>query len=293
MRCNTFFFKIMYVLVSDYLCCKFTKKKHFLLNIDFFCYFCTLKNILFIMRNSNYTKGLCIALVMLFSGLGVRAQQFETSVYLNGILPVGQFRHAYEYNPLGSFVPMNRTTIATSAAAGLGVQGRFGMWFDVGFGQLLPYAEVGFLWNSTRSSIRNVYDDNDLNDSARATPVAPNYFNIPIMLGLKYRYDITPIIRPFAEFGIGYDLMIISSNGFRTNTEIKDMWYSYKPDGKLCWSIGAGTYLGEYVSVGLYYVGLGNHRIEYTSKVNVPDDGDYSAQRRNVGQLGLRVGFHF
>ena len=66
----------------------------------------------------------------------------------------------------------------------------------------------------------------------------------------------------------------------------------YKPDGKLCWSVGAGTYLGEYVSVGLYYTGLGNHRIEYTRKVVSPDQ-DFSAQKRNIGELGLRVGFHF
>ena len=40
------------------------------------------------------------------------------------------------------------------------------------------------------------------------------------------------------------------------------------------------------------YTGLGNHRIEYTRKVVSPDQ-DFSAQKRNIGELGLRVGFHF
>ena len=245
------------------------------------------------MRKNNYLKCLCVAVALLATSFGAKAQQFETSVYLNGIFPVGQFRTAYEYNPLGTFVPMNRSTVATSAAVGLAASGRFGVWFDVGFCHLLPYAEVGFLWNSTRSSIMDVYDSqNALSDSAHATPVAPNYFNIPLTLGLKYRYDITPIIRPFVEFGIGYDLMIITGNGYRTSSDIKDMWYTYKPDGKLCWSVGAGTYLGEFVSVGLYYMGLGSHRIEYTSKVTNADDVVYDG-KRSVGQLGLRVGFHF
>ena len=245
------------------------------------------------MRKSYSIKCLCVAVVMVFTGMGVRAQQFETSVYLNGIFPVGSFRQAYEYNPLGTFVPMNRSTVATSAAVGLAASGRFGMWFDVGFGQLLPYAEVGFLWNSTRSSIMDVYDSpNSLSDSAGVTPTALTYFNIPLQVGLKYRYDIPPIIRPFVEFGIGYDLISITGNGYRTSSNIKDMWYTYKPDGKLCWSVGAGTYLGEFVSVGLYYMGLGNHRIEYTNKVSNADDVVYNG-KRNVGQLGLRVGFHF
>ena len=245
------------------------------------------------MRKNNYLKCLCVAVALLATSFGARAQQFETSVYLNGIFPVGQFAHAYEYNPLGTFVPMDRTTVATSASAGLAASARFGMWFDVGFGQLLPYAEVGFLWNATKGSIRDVYDANDLNDSAKAIPNTPTYFNVPITLGLKYRYDITPIVRPFAELGIGYDLMFITSNGYPKSSEIKDMWYAYKPDGKLCWTIGAGTYLGEFVSVGFYYVGLGNHRIDYSGKATASLGDDYAAQKRRVGQLGLRVGFHF
>ena len=87
-----------------------------------------------------------------------------------------------------------------------------------------------------------------------------------------------------------FDIMIITKNGYMNKYD--NLWYAYKPDGKLCWSVGAGTYLGEYVSVGLYYTGLGNHRIEYTRKVVSPDQ-DFSAQKRNIGELGLRVGFHF
>lgn len=244
------------------------------------------------MSKSNYFKGLCVAVALLAAGLNANAQQFETSVYLNGIFPMGQFRQAYEYNPTPeiNFMPMDRTTVATSAAVGLAATGRFGVWFDVGFGQLLPFVEAGLFWNGTRSSIRDIYDDNSLNDSARAIPTTPTYLNIPIMLGLKYRYNITDIVRPFVEFGIGYDIMIITKNGYMNKYD--NLWYAYKPDGKLCWSVGAGTYLGEYVSVGLYYTGLGNHRIEYTRKVVSPDQ-DFSAQKRNIGELGLRVGFHF
>lgn len=248
------------------------------------------------MRKSNYFKSLAIAVALFATTIGARAQQFETSVYLNGIFPVGAFAHTYEYNPSGinSFALMDLETVATSAAPGLGFSGRFGAWFDVGFGQLLPYGEVGFLWNSTKGSIRNVYDHNAMNDSAQSVAKTPTYFNVPITLGLKYRYDITPIIRPFVELGIGYDVMFITANGYPTSSQITDRWYTYKVDGKLCWTVGAGTYLGEYVSVGLYYAGLGNHRIEYGRNASIPDVGDWiPPSSRRIGQLGLRVGFHF
>ena len=235
-------------------------------------------------------------MAMLAASFGANAQQYETSVYLNGIFPVGAFAHTYEYNPTGinSFVPMDLETVATSAAPGLALTGRFGAWFDVGFGQLLPYVEASFMWNSTKGSVRNVYDNNALNDSAKSVANTPTYFNIPLTVGLKYRYDITPIVRPFAELGIGYDLMFITANGYPKNSNIKDMWYAYKPDGKLCWTAGVGTYLGEFVSVSFYYIGLGNHRIEYSSKASIPDAGEWiPPSRRYIGQLGLRVGFHF
>ena len=195
------------------------------------------------MSKSNYFKGLCIAVALLCASLTTHAQQYETSVYLNGLFPVGQFRQAYNFNDNGGavpvdFVPMDRSTVATSAAVGLGATARFGIWFDVGFGQLLPYVEAGCLWNSTRNSIKEVYGArNTLSDSAGVIPVTPHYVNIPMVLGLKYRYDITPVIRPFVEFGIGYDLMVITGNGYPKTSAIKDMWYAYKPDGKLCSSV--------------------------------------------------------
>lgn len=251
------------------------------------------------MNNINKFKSLCIAAVAMLICFGAQAQKTEISIYANGTLPVAQFNNAVELtNAEGLFVPMDRSNIATGATPGLGFTGRFGVWFDLGMGQLLPYAEASFLWNNSKAKIRNLYEDNTRNSEYGERPNAPVYFNIPMMLGLKYRYNLMPSLSPYAEFGIGYDLLFINRNGYR-NVQDKKYLYTYKPSGEVCWSIGAGAYLGEFVSVGLYYMGLGNHHIDYTKTFIERHDqeegnADYSnAERRNLGELGLRVGFHF
>ena len=235
-------------------------------------------------------KSLCLALVLFCAGFSAKAQQTETSVFINATLPVGQFNDQVELTEFGQFTPMNRTNVAQAAAGGLGFTARFGMWFDVGVGQLQPFVEASFLWNNSRKYVRDIYDNNERNDSMQSYPTAPQYFNIPVMLGLKYRYDITADLRPFAELGIGYDLLIITKNGYPSER------YSYKMNDTIKTGLridSLGTYLGEHVSASLFYMGLGSHRIEYTSKSFKPEGDDFNATKRSLGVLGLRVGFHF
>jgi len=251
------------------------------------------------MSKSNYFKGLCVALAMVFAGLGAQAQQLELSGYFNGMLPVAEFNDDVTVMMGDQFTPINLSGIGKGASAGIGGSLRVGLWLDVGANNwLLPYFEGSFLWNSTKSKYRDVYDNNSLNAELKSTPSVPNYFNIPLLVGVKYRYDLTDIIRPFAEMSIGFDLLFISSNGYSGVTSSEGvsnyLHYSYKPSGALAWSMGAGTYLGQNVSVGLYYLNLGAHRIEYTSRsYNDGDDVTYNVEKRHLGELALRVGFHF
>lgn len=249
------------------------------------------------MSKSNYFKGLCVAVAMFFAGIGAQAQELEFSGYFNGFLPVAEFNNAVELMPFGNFTPINRTNIANGASAGLGASARVGMWLDVGANHwLLPYVEASFLWNSTKSKYRDVYDNNSLNDSLQSTPSVPNYFNVPFLVGLKYRYDLTDIFRPFAEASLGYDVMFISANGYHGVTRYGTsnyMRYAYKINGAMSWTVGAGTYLGNNVTVGLYYIDLGSHRLEYTSRSYSGDEASYTVEKRHLGELALRIGFHF
>ena len=251
------------------------------------------------MHKNNYFKTLCVAVAFVAAGFCAQAQQVEISGYVNGLLPTGNFNDGVnltqEYT--GLFRPMDRSNIGTGATAGIGVSARAGLWLDIGFGELMPYAEASFYWNSVKSSIRDQYESHPYGD---VVPRVPTYFNVPILLGIKYRYDISEIIRPFAEFGLGYDFMMITSNGYKG----KGPWYTYKPNGAFAWTLGAGTYLGSHVSVGLYYVSLGTHRMNYGSKTNlllysgatgvgVDDENSSTVVKKRIAELALRIGFHF
>lgn len=220
---------------------------------------------------------------MSLAATGLHAQEVEYSVYFNGGLPMVDFNNKVSVtNPETKlFVPLTRDNIATGAMIGMGGNVRAGVWFDMGFGELMPFVDAGLLWNASNSTVREAYDDNQAK--------APVYFNMPLMLGFKYRYDVSDIIRPFAEVGIGYDVLFITKS-----YGIDDRWYRFKPSGAVCWEMGAGTYLGKFVSVGLYYLGLGSHRIEYTAKSTGRADGStLPTERRSIGELALRIGFHF
>lgn len=239
------------------------------------------------MNKRQNIKSLCLVAALLFSGLCAQAQELELSAYFNGVLPAAQFNNKVVTNPdpfnRDYFSPMNRDSIGMGAAAGLGLTLRAGLWFDMGFGELMPYVEGSFLWNSLRSSVRNAYD--------AAGAKYPAYYNIPLFLGFKYRYDINDIFRPFAEIGFGYDFFLITKSA-----QQDDLWYRFKPSHAICWEAGVGTYLGNNVSVGLYYLGLGAHKIRYTNKSRkAPAHAETPSvsSTRVLGDLALRIGFHF
>ena len=151
------------------------------------------------MTKSRYIKSLCLGFALLFAGFTAKAQQVETSIFLNGTLPMAQFNDNVNLVPFDetSFHVLDRSQIGKGAACGLGATARFGLWFDVGVGELQPFAEISFLWNNSGPSIRKAYDSHA--DSLNQYPTAPQYLNLPVMLGLKYRYKLMPDLQPFAE----------------------------------------------------------------------------------------------
>lgn len=239
---------------------------------------------------SNIIKVFCLAALMLTVGTASQAQfrHFRQSIYLNGAIPTGQFSGAVTADAItGSHVPLTRTDAGKGAAFGFGAGYRASYRFDIGMGEVSPFLSGDFFFNMIKSDLRDEY--------ATAYMDAPMYFNIPILAGISYNYDELntrfPII-PFGEFGVGADIFMITSEGANNNT------FSYKPSTTVAWMVGAGVYLGNYVSVGAYYYGLGKHPIDYTQKtldnnaVAALQNTTMERQLRNLGTLAIRVGFH-
>jgi hypothetical protein len=225
---------------------------------------------------------------------GTHAQaQFRQSIFLNGALPTGQF--AKDVNTdrgiLGDQVPLLREEIGKDATPGFGLGYRISYRFDVGMGEVAPFAQADFFWNVIGSKWSDKY--------IQAKGKSPNYFNIPIMLGVSYLYDeLWNDITPYAEFAVGGDLFIIGSE--KVTIADKSYTYAYKPTVALSWMFGLGAYFGRHVSAGIYYYGLGKHNIDYTKGTlennmyaDLHNQTLTSRQKRTVGSIMLRIGFHF
>lgn len=242
----------------------------------------------------NLVKIMGLAAVMVLVGSQANAQ-FRQSIFLNGALPTGQFAKDVnsDRGSLSGQVPLLREEIGKDATPGFGLGYRISYRFDVGMGEVAPFAQADFFWNFISSTWSDKY--------IQAKGKAPNYFNIPIMLGVSYLYDeLWNDITPYAEFAVGGDLFIIGSEKVVNSVDNKTYTYAYKPTASLSWMIGAGAYFGRHVSAGLYYYGLGKHVVGYTDKTYksfteaeklVVDAG--AIPTRTVGELAIRIGFHF
>jgi len=238
----------------------------------------------------RFVKVLCLTAMIMGVGTATQAQ-FRQSVYLNGNIPTGDFASSASANSLSTNgVPLTYTEIGKDASVGFGLGYRASYRFDVGVGQVAPFANIDFLWNTIGGGWSDKYSD--------AYYTTPTYFNIPLMAGVSYIYDELPWddIAAYGEFGIGTDFLWITSEGGTNKTTNLNEEYSYKANFAFAWMIGAGAYFGQHVSAGLYYYGLGTHNIDYTE--STLDEHAWSAntlprERRSVGSVMLRLGFHF
>ena len=243
---------------------------------------------------SNIIKVLCLAALTIGVSGTTQAQfrHFRQSVYLNGALPTGQFGNHVDASH--TTVPLTYTQAGKDAVLGFGLGYRASYRFDIGMGEVSPFLGADVFWNMIGGDWRDAYLDANMD--------APSYFNIPVLAGISYCYDELntqfPVI-PFGEFGVGADMMIITHEGTSVKADANN-YYAYKPSTTVAWMIGAGVYLGNYVSVGAYYFGLGKHPVDYTSRTI--DRNPVAAaqvalaegrQTRTAGTFALRVGFHF
>lgn len=233
-----------------------------------------------------------MCLMALALGIGTAAQaQLRQSVYLNGTIPTGDFASSININP--EVVPLTITNIGKDASIGFGLGYRASYRFDVGMGMVAPFVNADFLWNPIASEWRDRYSDMHYSKTT--------YINIPVQLGVGYIYDELPWpdIAAYGEFGLGTDLLWITSEGKGSGDE----YFAYKMDFAFAWSAGIGAYFGKHFSAGFHYYGLGKHNVDYTEGTiedntiarahDIAMRAANTRERRTVGAVMLRIGFHF
>lgn len=240
-----------------------------------------------------------VALAALLVGVGNTANaQLHQSIYLNGNIPTGKFASDVSDNALVRRNPtpsvLGNTDMGKDASVGFGLGYRVSYRFDVGMGEVAPYAGADLFWNMISGDLRDDYSNADYS--------TPTYFNVPLMAGVQYIYDELPWndIAAFGEFGVGADFLFITPEGESRKSE---MHRGYKPTGAFAFQLGVGAYFGRHVSAGLHYYGLGTHTIDYNQTTldnSTSANLEAAAQRasdhrekRSVGSIALRIGFHF
>lgn len=226
------------------------------------------------MKKNNKIKSLLLGVAFIAFSSASYAQ-LESGIYFNMAIPTGGFAEDVSAYPFG------QANIGKDAVFGIGGTYRIGYDFDIQVGHIQPFAEASFLWNRVSGDTRDFYD-------APAPGIegkAPGYFNIPIMLGINYKYPLSELLQPYGEFGIGTDLFFVSKE------QIGNQNYKYSTTANLCWQIGAGVIVGQYFSAGITYLNMGEHKMKYTSSSNVLPL-DYPS-KRSLGAIMIRLGFHF
>lgn len=253
------------------------------------------------MKKTNIFKTLIIGAAFCFAGLTANAQ-FEFGLSLTGGIPTGAMGKALPQSATGVYGNaqglMGTQYLMNSSSMLLGGAFRFGYRIAIyngEYGEVLPYAELNFLWNRPKKAVREQYDKND--DSY------PHYINLPIYIGAQYRYPVTDIIKPYAEFGIGYDALLVT-NEIGKNTDD----YRYKTNGSISGNVGVGCFFSDWVSVGIYYYGFGLHKVKLKDNSIVSpavwpcETAQQHAERlaqvtdpntRDYGTVALRLNFHF
>lgn len=221
--------------------------------------------------------------------LPTRAQVvgFSHTVSVVGTVPTGSFGRSIDLNP--GYPVYERDQIGKDAALGLGLTYRIGKSFDVILGDLMPFAEVGFFWNRVGSSHRDAFDDQ------RAK--APVYKNVPMMIGVQYRHDLLPLIKPYVELAFGFDWFFPGRTG-DSDKATGNPYFVYKSDFASAWQFGVGTYIGGKVSAGLTYYGFGKHDIDFNTKRSQVGTtsgpvSNATTEFRKVQALALKLSFHF
>lgn len=230
---------------------------------------------------------------MLFAFSGASYAQLESSIYFNMLMPVGTFAKDAKMTNVVEGEVMGLNEIGKDAVFGIGGTYRAGYVFDINVGLIQPFIEATFSWNRISSASREKYEKYD----ARV----PNYINIPVMLGISYSYPLSETLQPYGEFGVGYDMLFIGSEG-KKGSNITDLRYT--AGSALGWQIGGGVIIGKYFSAGISYFGYGRHKIRYFSKSEalaanqnaLAMDNDGTVKKnvyRTLGTFAIRLGFHF
>ncbi len=245
------------------------------------------------------------------------------SINIGGSFPIGSFaKMTYDKNLETDCALFDENTINGAAATGLSLGSivlfplqferlSFAVSFDIHYNPLNSTAkscltQLSYMIDaSSRQEIANEGGSSIV--SSCSLDWSGAYYNIPILVGLRYALPFQNGISAFAEGNIGYNLRLLSPiqfterisclyRGQSISLKMKET-LSYAAKGAMAFRLGVGICITEKLSLSAFYYYLGNGDVSSTITA---DNGEGQPTKMSY-QLGtltpmvitLKLGYNF
>jgi len=248
-------------------------------------------------------KALLTIAVLALLGMGAAQAQTHFSFRFGGNFPDGKFADAtgdYANNNLNWGLVDN----SKKGGAGIGIVAGLQMKYDIssvkGLGVIVS---VDGMFNSLNSEVTDYFDDyiDDNETSTREISITlPKYFNLPLMAGLNYTYDVKENLGIFAEAAMGANIRVITdmeNTITQANTE-RITTQAFNSATTFAYRLGAGIVLNDKYTLGIDYYNLGMAKadgVTYT-EVNGTESNNtpkFKAGKIKPTNITLRFGINF
>ena len=203
------------------------------------------------------------------------------SLHLGGAFPMGEFGE--ETTDLDEY-----EKFSASIGFNVGIKGKIPLQVK-GLG---IFISGDFIFNGLKGKIKDYYDEaaTEYDELQRC-----RYINVPMFVGLNYKYNINSQFGIWCEGGLGVDIRKITSVKYVSGDESIKMKYNMQ--ASFAFQVGGGIMIKDVFSIGVHYYGLGKSKIKGKVTYSDSDDSDYEpfSYPRKCAQncLVVRLGFHF
>lgn len=251
--------------------------------------------------------------VMLIMGSQAMAQT-RGAMFLGASFPVKDF---------GDFDGFNEFALTTTDAddddAGAGIGFNLGLkwYFNVGVKGLGVMLSADGFYNGPNAELKSAYREaessfnGNIYNSSFSYNSKPQYFNVPVMLGLNYIYHVNPNFGIYAEAGVGgnmrfvtemetigiskFSVLGIEGQTKTTTTQKYDMGFGF------AYQAGIGIEVAKNLVIGCSFYDLGSTRVKGDQTIKVVENNGNPAVTNKYYEYGkvhpmmvlARIGFSF
>jgi hypothetical protein len=157
-------------------------------------------------------------------------------------------------------------------------------------------ADATIVFNDLERNFKMDLKDNFENNNSDRFSL-PKYLNFPLLLGAHYEKAVTNEITLFGNAGVGANFFKITNLSREINQQDYKQTTKFNTAVRAGYKIGFGAYFKGKYFISMDYLGLGSHRVEYTTTTEysgqIDNDSDRLSRTMTVGSLNFSVGIRF